>query len=185
MPGEAEAWLEANGYRDRIADKLGPALTDLWATAWQAGTNSARQVTVGAQAPPAYVLQNLLGSLGATWVAQIVRTTLKLLSNVLAAAAGLTAAVLAARLLAVLADLDRAAKIAVTEITRLMAMAALAVYQAAGHVRIRWVTEHDSKVCPACDANEAAGPWPLGVPFPSGASFPPQHPGCRCAIVPA
>jgi uncharacterized protein with gpF-like domain len=103
----------------------------------------------------------------------------------MAGAAGMTAALLAGQLLASLGDLERAIRIAITEITRLMAMAALAVYQAAGHKHIRWVTEHDSRVCPACDANEAAGVWPLGVPFPSSASFPPQHPGCRCAIVPA
>lgn len=176
--------MRTQGYVERIADKIGPALAELWTQAWAAGATSAQQITAGGKIPPPTVLQGVLRHLARTWVAQIVSTTIKLLAAILAAAAGLTVAVLVARLLKVLADLERAAKIAITEITRLMAMAALSVYQHAGHTRVRWVTEHDSRVCPACAANEAAGDWPLGVPFPSGAPWPPQHPGCRCALVP-
>jgi hypothetical protein len=49
---------------------------------------------------------------------------------------------------------------------------------------VEWVTAEDGRVCEFCDANEAAGPQFPGQTFPSGATQPPQHPRCRCAILP-
>lgn len=90
------------------------------------------------------------------------------------------------------ADLRRAAgdpqwarTVAITETTRASSTGALATYRAAGVTDIRWVTEHDERVCPICHANEAEGPAPIGHPFPSGDIAPPGHPRCRCAPHPA
>lgn len=71
-----------------------------------------------------------------------------------------------------------------TEVTRAMQEAAMAHYRRTGIHVVSWITENDDRVCPACMANEEAGPHPLGVPFPSGAIAPPDHPRCRCALVP-
>jgi hypothetical protein len=153
----------------------------LWAEAWEAGTESARHATGTAHGQPGRPVAALSG-LAATWTAQIMTTTLKLIAAALAA--GGTAISLSAAISAVLMNAERASQIAQTEITRLMSLAAEKVYEAAGLIRIRWVVEDDN-ACPACLGNQAAGPWPLGVPFPSGALLPPDHVRCRCATVPA
>lgn len=120
----------------------------------------------------------LIASAGAAWAGQIAATTLKLVATLLAAG-GATAAAIAS----LLGDLARAADIALTEATRASSAGASSAYADAGVLYVRWVTEPGA--CEECEANEAAGRWPLGVPFPSGAIEPPQHPRCRCATVPA
>ena len=47
-----------------------------------------------------------------------------------------------------------------------------------------WMTDPSSNTCPVCQANEDAGRWPLGEPFPSGDLSEPAHFSCRCAVVP-
>jgi SPP1 gp7 family putative phage head morphogenesis protein len=47
-----------------------------------------------------------------------------------------------------------------------------------------WVTAHDDKVSDECQANEDAGVIGLGDSFPSGAEEPPEHPNCRCDVLP-
>ena len=47
-----------------------------------------------------------------------------------------------------------------------------------------WVTAGDGNVSDECFANEKQGPIPLNQAFISGAMTPPQHPNCRCAVVP-
>jgi hypothetical protein len=40
--------------------------------------------------------------------------------------------------------------------------------------------------CHRCMANQKAGPWPLGKPFPATQTLgPPAHPRCRCILKPA
>jgi hypothetical protein len=144
----------------------------MWTAAYAAGSDAA-----GGEHDE-NALTALLHQLGSTWIAQIVTTTVKILAKVLAAGKATIEALREA-----LSNAERSASIALTEVTRAMAEAARRVYAAAGVTRVRWVTEDDP--CPDCAANAAAGPWPLGVPFPSGAMVPPDHVHCRCAIVPA
>jgi hypothetical protein len=49
---------------------------------------------------------------------------------------------------------------------------------------VLWVTT-SANPCHLCVDNEAAGPWPLGHPFPSGDITPPAHPQCQCHLEPA
>lgn len=156
----------------------------MWTEAFEAGAKSAQKLTGTTTANIALQIQGLLAGQSAAWAAQIAATTVNRIAGILALAAGLALAELVARIEGVLADAQRAAQIAITEITRLMALAAQWIYQMAGITLVEWVTEHDSRVCPACEANQAQGPHPLGVPFSSGAPWPPGHPGCRCALVP-
>jgi SPP1 gp7 family putative phage head morphogenesis protein len=86
---------------------------------------------------------------------------------------------------AIMSDPAAVELIARTEIARAFSVGSLAVYEAAGIPDVRWLTSGDANVCPNCAANEAIGPVPLGTIFPSGASAPPQHPRCRCELIPA
>jgi 8-oxo-dGTP pyrophosphatase MutT (NUDIX family) len=92
--------------------------------------------------------------------------------------------VLGAAIRSVLTDPDRAARAALTELTRGSSYGAGGVYRERAIAMVRWLTMEDGKVCPICDANAAAGAIPLGSLFPSGDPWPPAHPGERCAFVP-
>ena len=91
---------------------------------------------------------------------------------------------LTAQLVQVLDNPRNAELVAWTEIARAQSSAALRIYAEDGITHVEWSTAEDARVCPLCDANEAAGPVPAGAAFPSGAVFPPQHPRCRCALLP-
>lgn len=83
---------------------------------------------------------------------------------------------------------DKAAvdRIALTETSRAVADGALARYDTArldGVTHLEWVTA--AGACPRCQENAAAGPVPIGQPFPTGSYSPPEHPLCRCAVFPA
>ena len=82
-------------------------------------------------------------------------------------------------------DAAWARAVATTEVTRASSQGALDAYRAQGVTGLRWLTEQDRMVCPVCQANEDAGPVPLGAAFPSGDLMPPAHPNCRCAPLPA
>lgn len=79
---------------------------------------------------------------------------------------------------------QRAAAIAVTEVTRAYAEGNMAAWRASGVVAAReWQTAVDERVCPLC------GPLHgkiarMGEPFPFGGQGPPRHVRCRCWIVP-
>lgn len=176
-------WLYAYGVDGALTDVLAALLERIWAEGWKLGEDAAWQVLGLSGSLPGQALLDLLNQLGYEWVAQIVRTLIEGIARVLAG--GGTAAELEARLHAFLSNPDNAARIVQTELTRAINEAAARAYRQNGTHLVRWVTEHDDRVCPECDANEAAGPWPLGQPFPSGAITPPQHPRCRCALMPA
>lgn len=125
----------------------------------------------------------LMNNYGPRWISEIVDTRLRQIADILAA--GGSAAELTAAIEALLEDAQAAGMIALTETTRASSLAALEVYQAAGVNMVRWVTAHDARVCPECRANENEGPVIAGQQFVSGAYAPPQHPRCRCALVPA
>ncbi|MGH3826857.1 MAG: phage minor head protein, partial [Pseudonocardiaceae bacterium] len=79
-------------------------------------------------------------------------------------------------------DAASAEMVGITETVRAISAAAIDRYTIApGITNYQWATAADTRVCPACAENEAAGPIPIGASFPNGPC--PQHPGCRCAIV--
>lgn len=59
-----------------------------------------------------------------------------------------------------------------------------AIYQRTGVEQKKWVTAHDDIVSPDCLANEAEGVIDFDQPFQSGAMMPPDHPNCRCVLIP-
>lgn len=181
---QAQIWLSYRGIEQGIINALLPVLEQMWLAALEAGVKAANEQPAVRQDFSQQEYQDLLAQLKRQWVRQIATTTISQMAGALAQGAR-TAAALTAALLAVLANLDRAKKIAVTEVTRAMALVAQLLYHRAGHRYVRWITENDNRVCPSCQMNQDAGDWPLGVPFPSGAPYPPDHPGCRCAVVPA
>ncbi|BAN00823.1 DivIVA domain-containing protein [Ilumatobacter coccineus] len=49
----------------------------------------------------------------------------------------------------------------------------------------RWTTDQRFTACPDCDDNALEGAVAAGDPFPTGHTFAPAHPGCRCMLLPA
>jgi hypothetical protein len=129
-------------------------------------------LTISGATVARYAVTAAVGQLSAAWLGQIVTTTIKLI------AAALVAGVAVSKFLA---DESRANTIAITELRRAKSQAQMDSLSAAGVGRIRWITT-SGHPCQHCIDNEAAGPWPLGVPFPSGAMCPPDHPNCQCEI---
>lgn len=99
--------------------------------------------------------------------------------------AGLAVRKIGQAMVSALTSLDRALGVAITEITRSSGLAALFGYQQLGISQVRWALDPSSQTCPRCIGNAAAGPVRAGSAFPSGDSYPPVHPHCRCAVVPA
>lgn len=155
-------------------------LQEIWANAWALGVQSARKITGYQGQPNQQAYQQTLTRYASQWANQIISTLLgKIAAILVAGGTGIAAAIAV-----ILASTASAAMIAQTEITRAMAAGAAEVYRLAGIQMVEWVTAEDAHVCEFCDANEAAGPQFLGQTFPSGAIAPPQHPRCRCALVP-
>jgi hypothetical protein len=50
--------------------------------------------------------------------------------------------------------------------------------------RVRWAVDPVHGCCSDCDDNALEGAIDAGLPFPTGATRPPAHPGCRCLLVP-
>lgn len=96
----------------------------------------------------------------------------------LGAARGDSADAIAADITALLSSPARAQMIAATELARAVSAATADGYERRGVTHSTWSTAYDDRVCPACDANEAEGAHELGIPFISGAMYPPQHPMC-------
>lgn len=83
---------------------------------------------------------------------------------------------------------SRAMMVARTETAMADVQGNVAAYTAANDSGIEllkeWLTVGDDNVSDDCQANEDAGPIPLDDAFPSGASAPPEHPNCRCDVLP-
>jgi hypothetical protein len=91
---------------------------------------------------------------------------------------------LAAQLANVLDDPADATPVAHTLMTLAQSVAAIRGYLEAGVTQVEWNAARDTRVCPACRANSAAGIVPIGKPFPSGGVMPPGCQGCRCSLLP-
>jgi hypothetical protein len=176
----AETWLFEHGIDAALREALRPVLTELWSAAWTIGEQSAAEHGGHGRG---FNSRDFMEQHGHGWLTQIVHTRIQALAKILAEGpddlAGMTAAVSA-----YLSDTNAAELVATTEATRAINAAAADAYRAASLWEVRWQTE-DSTACPACIRNQEAGRRPLGVPFPSGAVAPPQHPRCRCALLPA
>ena len=174
-------WLEDQGVGTSLAGKLWPVLLKLWAQAYELGETTARHIT-GAQGAAAPV-GALIATEGRQWLNQIVGTRLDALAAILASYEGASAAALAKLLATLLSNASDALRIAQTEVTRAVNAGALAVYKSEGLDVFEWITEGPDP-CPVCLDNEAAEPRFYGNPWPGGAIEPPQHPHCRCALIP-
>ncbi|MEU0818955.1 phage portal protein [Streptomyces mirabilis] len=177
--------LHAEGYvigeRSATAVITGRASID-WST-WKPGhANAARLVRpTGA----ANGLETLLNDAGVT-IRSVAASRMDRLAQALsdALARGDSADTLAGDLRDILDDPAWAEMVAVTEISRAVSAATLDIYRNNGISQVSWLVIADQRTCDPCIANEAAGPMPVGASFPSGASYPPQHPRCRCCLLP-
>lgn len=91
---------------------------------------------------------------------------------------------LAGMLAEAVADGAYAEALTVTQITTVSGDAAMEYYLANSVSSFQWLVDDSPNVCPVCLANERAGPVRAGTAWPSGARNVPQHPRCRCSIVP-
>lgn len=80
---------------------------------------------------------------------------------------------------------NRAEMIARTEIAKADVAGTMQGYRASGVVKMkRWLTAEDDKVSDECMECEKAGAIGIDDTFPSGEDAPPNHPNCRCAVLP-
>lgn len=80
---------------------------------------------------------------------------------------------------------ERAETIARTEIAKADMVGAMEGYRASGLVAGKiWSTSEDDLVSEACNENKAAGILSVDAAFPSGDDAPPEHPNCRCSVLP-
>ena len=75
---------------------------------------------------------------------------------------------------------SRALTIAITETNRVSSYAAMETYKEFGLEKHEWLPINP---CDICALNDGAV-VNIGSPFPSGVIQPPQHPNCRCALIP-
>ncbi len=127
----------------------------------------------------------------AEMVTKINAETRQLLADTLArgARAGDSTATLAKRIRSEVASManvteGRAHLIATTELNNAMSEASLQTYTRLGVAGKSWSTVGDDRVSEDCLANEADGIIPMENSFSAGKQRPPQHPGCRCTLVP-
>lgn len=202
----AEAWLALNpelakaqqdpraielivtGAAQAIASALAALLTELWHEAWDLGVRAV-QAIVGPRGRPVGTerLDAILADARnlAAHAANTRAGKLAIILEQALAGDGMTVDELAAALLLAAGDEGDAELIAWTEFSRAHIAAAVQAYLDNGIAYARWQTVHDARVCRPCRANEAAGPTPVGQPYPSGVPWPPDHPRCRCALLPA
>lgn len=82
-------------------------------------------------------------------------------------------------------SVDRARRIAATEVTRAYAEANVLSYRQSGVViEVEWRTVHDPIVCPLCEPLDGKRRSIDAPSFDVGVGVPPRHPGCRCFIAP-
>lgn len=164
-------------------DHKKPVPTPDWGT-WEPGDYNAARMLIGADG--AGGLQQLLHENNAT-IPGITGNRIDRLGRALADAYDkkLTGTQLAASLNDIITDPIWAHQVAITELNRATSAATMATYRSIGLTKHEWATAEDQRVCPVCDSNADASPIDIGTPFPGGVLYPPQHPGCRCALIPA
>lgn len=205
LTGAAQTWIERE--RDAVTPALTGVLERVYTDGYLIGATSAAAVLDGEAsadvgdwvAGDTDAAQLLLGKLGdgsglrtllnqsGIRIRSVADTRLDELGRVLADGAehGDSMDQIAKSIRGVLTVKSRALMIATTELNRAMSAAAYGRYKAAGHAATTWATARDDRVCPICTENTLAGEIPIGEPYPSGDLYPPGHPWCRCACLPA
>jgi SPP1 gp7 family putative phage head morphogenesis protein len=80
---------------------------------------------------------------------------------------------------------ERARMIARTEVARADSYGALLGWAASGVVTGKfWQTAEDDRVSKACVNNQLVGPVALDWDYGDGVMAPPEHPNCRCTLLP-
>lgn len=183
-----------------LEEHLGKVLHSLWEEAWYLGSRSA-DIAIRRERPdfagwrPGQSaaervaneagLRKLLHATGPSVLRSIATTRMENLRHELTEAIrSRNQKALVAKLEAILQVSSRAPMIAQTETSRALSAAAMDHYHTFGVPMKRWVTAPD-RVCPICLDNAAQGPIPFTSPFQSGVMSSPQHPACRCGVVPA
>lgn len=154
-----------------------------WST-WKPGNTAAAQAVLGANGQGEGLKQLLAAS--HQQISSVAATRLEELARELAGSldAGDTPATLAPKLRAVLTNPAWAHTVAQTETTRAVSAASSNRYKANGIRGNSWLIAPDQNVCPVCQGNADAGAIGVGQDFPGGVPYPPQHPNCRCALMP-
>lgn len=172
----AVAFLAGHGINDdAMTAAIRPAIEGMAEDGARIGAASAELLTGASGAPPSAVLGD---------VASIAHHRVEQLAQILANPTTTDPDTLGRQLQQAINDPAWADEVAVTETSRAVNEAARRVYEHAGIATARWLSENDTRVCPVCDRNEAAGPVLLGHPYPSGDVAPPAHPRCRCVLLP-
>lgn len=167
-----------DGIWQAIMDALWPVLQDLWRAAWHLGQRSAEAHT---RVRPRHgaTADDWIASQGRPLASGISRTGLGRVAQLISSGVRVTLPILTG----VLRVAYRAPLIAMTEVSRAIGAAALANYMAAGITFKRWLCFPGC--CQVCRDNADEGPIPLSAAWQDGSMGPPEHPHCRCAIIPA
>lgn len=173
VTGEAFADEQLNLARElKKADD--PDYVD-WAN-WKPGDRAAALLL-----RPPKAFQQLLASQGIA-LKEMSETTTRDIGNAIADAVdlGMSAERSAKNIMRHVANPARALSIAITEQNRAISYATVNRYREAGLEKMEWEV---SSPCDKCAMN-ANAVVPIGGTFPTGATQPPQHPHCRCVLLP-
>ena len=178
----AEGYVTGEAFADeqlRIARELNKADDTMaeidWAN-WQPGDRAAALLL-----RPPKAFQQLLESQGITFK-EFSDTTVRDIGNAIGEAIelGLPAERAAKRIMTHVANPARALSIAITEQNRAISYATVNRYKDAGLEQMEWEVSSPCDKC-AQNANQVVQ---IGQQFRSGATQPPQHPHCRCVLLP-
>jgi hypothetical protein len=176
----AEGYVTGEAFADEqlaLARERNKATdTDIdWAN-WQPGDRAAALLL-----RPPKAFQELLASQGITFK-EFSDTTVRDIGNAIGEAIelGLPAERAAKRIMTHVANPARALSIAITEQNRAISYATVNRYKEAGLDQMEWEVSSPCDKC-AQNANQVVQ---IGQPFRSGATQPPQHPHCRCVLLP-
>lgn len=184
-PDDARGWLLRAGVLAGLIAVLRQILRQLWAAGWDLGVDSGNELTGTSIELAAQALDDFLEQAEADRLAGMAETRLGQIAEALEDAdPGEPVSVLASAIEQEIGSEARALLVTQTEVTWSMAEGMLGVFYQAGSTTVAWLSAGDPRVCPACEENQDEGFIPIGEPFPSGATQPPQHPRCRCALMP-
>ena len=176
----AEGYVTGEAFADeqlRFARERNKATdTDIdWAN-WRPGDRAAALLL---RPPDAF--KKLLASQGITFK-ELSDTTIRDIGNAVGEAIelGLPAQRSAKRIKDHVASASRALSIAITEQNRAISFATVNRYKEAGLEKMEWEVSSPCDKC-AQNANQVVA---IGGTFNSGATQPPQHPHCRCVLLP-
>jgi SPP1 gp7 family putative phage head morphogenesis protein len=176
----AEGYVTGEAFADeqlRLARELKKADDTYvdWSN-WQPGDRAAALLL-----RPPKAFQQLLQSQGIA-LKEMSETTTRDIGNAIADAVdlGMSAERSAKNIMRHVANPARALSIAITEQNRAISYATVNRYKEAGLEKMEWEV---SSPCDKC-ARNANAVVPIGAPFPTGVTQPPQHPHCRCVLLP-